>query len=109
MNQHRGLYDAIFALAVFEHFAEKDLIESSHRIAEMLSDRGRLIVTVPHPCVDTILDVLKFLKLIDGQALEEHHGFDPQSLVVVLSKTLRLKSKKTFQLGLNNLFVFEKV
>jgi 2-polyprenyl-3-methyl-5-hydroxy-6-metoxy-1,4-benzoquinol methylase len=107
-GQYQGAYDAIFALAVFEHFTEKDLIESSHRIAEMLSDRGRLIVTVPHPFVDTILDALKFLKLIDGQALEEHHGFDPQSLVVVLSETLRLQSKKTFQFGLNNLFVFEK-
>lgn len=108
-NQHRGPYDAIFALAVFEHFSEKDLIEASNRIPEMLSDRGRLIVTVPHPFVDTILDVLLFLKLIEGQALDEHHGLDPLSLIAILSKNLTLKSKKTFQFGLNNLFVFEKI
>jgi len=108
-NEYRGPYDAIFALAVFEHLTEIDLAKSSHKIAEMLSDNGILIVTVPHPFVDKILDVLMSLRLIDGQALDEHHGFDPKSLVRILSKHLRLKSKKTFQLGLNNIFVFEKI
>jgi len=108
-NEHRGPYDAIFALAVFEHFSEKDLIDSSRKIAEMLSDNGQLIVTVPHPFVDKILDLLVVLKLIDGQALDEHHGFDPNSLVTLLSKHLQLKSRKTFQFGLNNLFVFKKI
>ena len=111
MSDHKqyGPYDAIFALAVFEHFTEEDLIESSQKISEMLSSGGRLIVTVPHPFVDKILDVLLHLRLIDGQALDEHHEFDPKSLIDILSKHLRLKSKKTFQLGLNNLFVFEKI
>ncbi|QCB46343.1 hypothetical protein [Hydrogenophaga sp. PAMC20947] len=102
-------YDAIFALAVFEHFSEDDLIKSSQRISEMLTDNGRLIVTVPHPFVDKILDALVFFRLIEGQALEEHHGFDPESLVEILSKHLRLESKRTFQLGLNNIFVFKKI
>lgn len=104
-----GPYDAVFALAVFEHFTDADLTDSSLRIAEMLSDRGLLIVTVPHPFVDKILDVLMYLKLIDGQALEEHHGFDPESLATVLSKHLRLKSRSTFQFGLNNIFVFQRI
>ena len=107
-NEHRGPYNVIFALAVFEHFTEEDLIESSHRIAQMLTDDGRLIVTVPHPFVDKILDILLFLKLIDGQALEEHHGFDPESLVKILSQHLHLVSRDTFQLGLNNIFVFSR-
>jgi len=101
-------YDAIFSLAVFEHFIESDLTRSSHQIAEMLKDSGRLIVTVPHPFVDHILNILMALKLIDGQALEEHHGFNPDSLVEILSKGLLLKSRRKFQLGLNNVFIFEK-
>ena len=108
-NEHRGPYDAIFALAVFEHFTELDLIKSSKKISEMLSDNGRLIVTIPHPFVDKILDVLMFMKMIDGQAVDEHHGFDPKSLVDIFSNDLRLTSKTTFQLGLNNLYVFEKI
>ena len=103
-----GQYDVVFALAVFEHFTETDLIKTSHCISEMLKDDGRLIVTVPHPFVDNILDILMALRLIDGQALEEHHGFDPDSLVDVLSKGLVLKNRRKFQLGLNNVFIFEK-
>jgi trans-aconitate methyltransferase len=104
----KNQYDVIFALAVFEHFTEDHLTESAKKISEILTDHGCLIVTVPHPFVDKILDFLMFFKLIDGQALEEHHGFNPDSLVDVLSRELRLKTKKKFQLGLNNMFVFEK-
>ena len=100
-------YDAIFALAVFEHFSALDLEISSRKIAEILADDGKLIVTIPHPFVDRILDFLTTVKLIDGQALEEHHGFDPESLINIFSSHLILKYRKRFQLGLNNLFVFE--
>lgn len=102
-----GTYDAIFALAVFEHFTQSDIDASAATIARMLSPKGRLIVTVPHPFVDRILDVLKFLHLVDGQAMEEHHGFDPGELVMAFSKTLILVKHQRFQFGLNNVFIFE--
>lgn len=79
-----GVYDVIFALAVFEHFDEKSLIKSAEVISNMLADEGLLILTVPHPFVDKILDLLLFFRFIDGQALEEHHGFDPESLVFIM-------------------------
>ena len=107
--QINGVYDVVFALAVFEHFTQQDLDRSSLMISKMLSENGLLIVTVPHPFVDKILDILIYLGLIDGQAIEEHHGFDPKSLVNTLSDHLKLKHKKKFQLGLNNIFVFEKI
>ncbi|HEY0297166.1 MAG TPA: methyltransferase domain-containing protein [Bordetella sp.] len=102
-------YDVVFALAVLEHFSEQDLIGAARAIAQMLADTGRLVVTVPAPIVDKILDVLMFLKLIEGQAVEEHHGFDPASLVQIFSDHLNLVSHKTFQLGLNHVFVFKKI
>jgi hypothetical protein len=102
-----GEYDAVFALAVFEHFTAEDLRSSSPVIADMLSDRGRLIVTVPHPLVDRILHVLMFLRVIDGQEVHEHHGFDPRTLASELPD-LRLVRRRRFQLGLNHLFVFER-
>lgn len=106
--QMRGAYDAIFALAVFEHFSEKDIQQSAIVISRMLSPEGRLIITVPHPFVDKILDVLIFLHLIEGQALEEHHGFDPEALLSYFSDSLRLVKRERFQFGLNNVFVFER-
>jgi hypothetical protein len=102
-----GGYDAVFALAVFEHFQAEDLRRSSPVIAGMLAPRGRLIATVPHPFVDKILHVLIALHLIDGMEVHQHHGFDPRTLAAELPD-LKLVKKKTFQLGLNNLFVFER-
>lgn len=104
----QGPYDVIFALAVFEHFSEEDIACSASIIPRILTPEGRLIVTVPHPLVDRILDVLMFLRLIDGQATEEHHGFDPDDLVKCLSSTMKLVRRERFQFGLNNLFVFGK-
>ncbi|EKD99254.1 MAG: hypothetical protein ACD_23C00055G0003 [uncultured bacterium] len=108
-HQMQGSYDAIFALAVFEHFSEGDIRQSAAVISRMLSPEGRLIITVPHPFVDKILDALTFLRLIDGQALEEHHGFDPEALLSCFSDSLRLVKREKFQLGLNNIFVFERL
>jgi SAM-dependent methyltransferase len=104
-----GPYDAIFSLAVFEHLTESDFAAARDALPGLLKPGGRLIVTVPHPFVDRILDVLMFLRLIDGQAVEEHHGFDPAHLTNLASDSIRLVSRSSFQLGLNNLFVFERI
>jgi 2-polyprenyl-3-methyl-5-hydroxy-6-metoxy-1,4-benzoquinol methylase len=102
-------YDAIFALAVFEHFTENDLRESATVIHNMLTPEGRLIVTIPHPFVDQLLDLLLAFHLIDGQAVEEHHGFEPEKLLDYFSDSLRCIKRKRFQLGLNNVFIFQRL
>jgi len=102
-----GDYDALTALAVFEHFEAEHFHQASPVLAEMLSDSGRLVATVPHPFVDTILHVLMFLRVIDGQEAHQHHGFDPRTLADHLPD-LRLVKRRRFQLGLNYLFVFER-
>ena len=89
-HQMQGVYQAIFALAVFEHFSDHDLRRSAAVIARMLSPEGRMIITVPHPFVDKILDMLILCRLIEGQAVEEHHSFDPKELLTYFSGYLRL-------------------
>jgi hypothetical protein len=101
-----GPYDAVFALATFEHFTSADLRESSHVIAAMLAPGGRLVATVPHPLVDKILHVLMLLRIVDGQEAHQHHGFDPRELPSELAD-LRIVRRRRFQLGLNYLYVFE--
>jgi SAM-dependent methyltransferase len=103
-----GPYDAIFSLAVFEHLGEAELAAARAALPALLRPGGRLIVTVPHPFVDRILDFLLALRLIDGQAVHEHHGFEPADLGALASERLRLVRRSAFQFGLNNLFVFER-
>jgi len=107
-SQMKNSYDVVFALAVFEHFSQNDLKQSASVISKMLTKNGRLIITVPESKVDDILFFLKSFKLIDGQALEEHHHFNSNNIFKYFSKNLNLIKHKKFQFGLNNLYVFEK-
>lgn len=102
-----GRFDCIAILAVLEHVPDAGaLARECHRV---LAPGGRVVVTVPHPLVDRILDVLMALRLLDGMEAEAHHGFDPRSTVVVFEQAgFRTRVARRFQLGLNNLFVFER-
>jgi SAM-dependent methyltransferase len=104
-----GTFDVITMLAVLEHFppsAYEDLREGCVRF---LRPGGKLLITVPSPRVDRILELLKFLRLVDGMSLEEHHGYRvEQTLEIFPAPQFRLLRRETFQLGLNNLFVSER-
>lgn len=102
-------WDAITMLAVLEHIPEsqhQELAISCHRF---LKTGGVVVITVPSPVVDHILNVLGKLRLIHGMSLEEHFGFMPRDTTRIFSEPLfRLVTHRKFQLGLNNLYVFEK-
>ena len=103
------LFDAITMLAVIEHFPE-DLLQHCNEICrDLLHDGGLVIITVPSRYVDTILSILKLLRLVDAHTLDEHHGFEVSMINEIFScDSFELIYRKHFQLGLNNLFVFKK-
>lgn len=100
-------FDCITMLAVLEHVP--DSVGLARDCADFLASGGRVVITVPHVLVDHILTVLHALRLIEGMSLEQHHGYDVTQTQNIFEKAgLRLKAKRSFQLGLNRLFVFEK-
>jgi len=104
-----GTFNAITMLAVLEHVPPDAQPALSKACADALKPGGHLVITVPAPTVDRVLDVLKFLHLVDGMSLEQHYGFDARQTPAIFSESgLKLLRHETFQLGLNNLFVFEK-
>jgi len=103
-------FDAITMLAVLEHFPPDQYENLRRGCVKFLKPGGRLVITVPSPAVDHILAMLKFLRLIDGMSLEEHHGFEVGLTTAIFPpEHFRLLQRATFQLGLNNLFVFERI
>jgi SAM-dependent methyltransferase len=101
-------FDVVVLLATIEHIHEKSTV--AEESARLLRPGGRVIITVPSPLVDGILDILLFLRLVDGMSLEEHHGFLPDELPdIFIPSGFRLEKKRKFQLGLNNLYVFERL
>ncbi|MGE3757234.1 MAG: hypothetical protein AB7H97_05735, partial [Pseudobdellovibrionaceae bacterium] len=78
-------------------------------ISQVLPTKGKIILSIPSPAVDRIIDTLKALKILDGMKDDEHHGFQIQDTQPLFEKKgYALISHESFQLGLNHLFVFEK-
>ena len=58
--------------------------------------------------MDPLLNMMKRLRVIDGMALEEHDNFDPHKVPRIFGD-LELILHERFQLGINHLFVFQKI
>lgn len=100
-------FDVITLLAVLEHIPREEQIVLARNCFRYLKPGGRLIITVPSPAVDRILEVLKFLRLVDGMKTEQHYGYDARATPKTFTSAgFALFASQKFQCGLNNLFVF---
>jgi SAM-dependent methyltransferase len=102
-------FDVIVCLAMLEHVRRDDQPALANGCFRHLRAHGRLILTVPSPRVDPIVDVVRFLHLGKGVACHEHFGYHPRETSPLFSSNgFTLLRHERFELGLNNLFVFEK-
>jgi Methyltransferase domain len=104
-----GPFDCVTALAVLEHLDERELTQFGLQIRSCTSPAAIIVATVPSAAVDRILDVGIRLHLLDGMEADEHHGLVVSTIPETLAKAgWALRTTKTFEFGLNNLFVFER-
>jgi len=102
-------FDSLIMLAILEHIPESAYPSMAQRCFDVLKPGGKVVITVPEPLVDTILHVLRRLNLIDGMELEQHHAVDTKKVPIIFTQVgFRHYHSSKFQLGLNNLFVFER-
>ncbi len=108
MPFQEGSFDFISLLATLEHIQNKN--SAVREIKRLLVPGGRVVITVPTVMVDKILEILLVLKIVDGMSLEEHHGFSPEEVPdIFLREGFKLIKLQKFQLGLNHLYIFERV
>ena len=104
-----GTVDAITFLAVLEHVPTQELPRWRIACEQLLKPGGTVLATVPSPRVDDILHVLRRTGLVEGMSVHEHHGLDAALIPSVFSQgSLMLTTRRRFELGLNNLYVFRK-
>ena len=102
-------FDVIAILAVLEHIPAEGQQRIAASCVRWLNPGGYIVVTVPALAVDRILRILRGLRIVDAATLKEHYGFEPHRTIELFTVDgLRLIKTQTFQLGLNNLFVFQK-
>ena len=103
-------WDAITMLAVIEHIKKSYHNEIADYCYEHLKPGGIVVITVPIPSADKILNLLKWCRLIDGMSLEEHMQFLPEETFDIFKPpSFELVAREQFQLGYNQLFVFKKI
>lgn len=102
-------FDCVTALAVLEHLTDDQLAEFGRKLKSCTAEGAIMVATVPSPAVDRILDVGIRLRLLDGMEADEHHGLDVSTIPDILGQAgWSLQTRKTFELGLNNLFVLRR-
>ena len=99
-------FDAIVALAVFEHVPEGEGSQFAKACRHHLLPGGRVVLTVPAPVVDRMLHLLMRLHIIDGMEVHQHWGLRPSDIPGIFEKHgFQLVRRRRFELGLNHLFV----
>jgi hypothetical protein len=110
MRPREKEWDAITMFAVLEHIPRTEHVALADACFDLLRVGGRVVITVPSKAVDHILWMLRSLRIIEGMSLEQHFGFEvTETLTIFSPPRFRLLRHRRFQLGLNHLFVFEKV
>jgi 2-polyprenyl-3-methyl-5-hydroxy-6-metoxy-1,4-benzoquinol methylase len=107
-DEIEGEFDCVTMLAVIEHIPREGLPEVADACVRALVPGGRVVITLPSPLVDRILDWLGRVRLVRGIELEQHYGLRSSEVIDVFSRVLRLVEHRRFQLRLNNLLVFER-
>ena len=102
-------FDAIVMLAMLEHVQPEHQPALASACFDHLKPGGRVVLTVPAPFVDRILEALVKLRLIDGMAVHQHYGFRPEKTPGIFGPVgFELEKHRRFQLGLNHLFVLRR-
>lgn len=101
-------FDVITLLATIEHIPVDRLRNVVDACWKPLKPGGLVILTVPHPHIDKILDVLKKLRILEGFSMHQHHGFNPECLPTLFNGW-KLVKKQRWKLGCNYLFIFENL
>lgn len=102
-------FDVITMLAVLEHIPPGEQASMAREVAARLKPGGHLVITVPSPLVDPIVDALVKLRVMRAVGFEQHWGFDATTTPEVFAPGgLTVAKAKRFQLGLNNLYVLRK-
>jgi 2-polyprenyl-3-methyl-5-hydroxy-6-metoxy-1,4-benzoquinol methylase len=104
------IFDVVVLLAVIEHLPEEALRSLGDRCSRMMRSGGRLIITAPSVYTDYVVMLLRWLRLMDAEAFEEHHGFNPKQISrIIAPPRYSLYHHERFELGLNTLYVFERI
>lgn len=100
-------FDVITMMAVAEHIPMEVYPDVEAACWKYLKPGGQMIITVQHPRVEGLLDLLKSLRIVEGFSMHEHYGFNPNCLPEIFNGWKLIK-REQWGFGCNNLFIFQR-
>ncbi len=83
-----GVFDAVTMLAVFEHVPVARLVVLLAEIDRVLKPGGVYVLTTPAGWTGPVLSVLKFLRLVSPEEIDEHEdSYSPEMIQSILQRT----------------------
>lgn len=106
----RDFYDSVVLSAFVEHLDYQTNIKLFNKLFWCLKSTGQIIATTPHPNAESVHRIGSKVGLFSREAEQEHKCFFDKYLIKKLAQdtNFQLKKYQTFQLGLNQIFVYEK-
>jgi 2-polyprenyl-3-methyl-5-hydroxy-6-metoxy-1,4-benzoquinol methylase len=102
-------FDTIVGLAVIEHIEFDEVFKIFYKFKKILNREGRIFLTTPTKMAKPVLEFWAFLGVIDRGSIVEHkHYWSKKEIYQLANETgFVIKRFKRFQLGFNQLAVFE--
>ena len=98
-------FDVVTMLAVFEHIDLPVLRVLLGEVNRVLRPGGRYVLTTPNAWTPWLLDLLKNLRLVSHEEIDEHKGaYGPRDIAAVIETTALAglpRRAGTFELGVN--------
>jgi len=102
-------FDTIVSLAVIEHISIKKVFKIFKKFQIILNKGGRIFLTTPTKMAKPILESWAFIRIVDKENIAEHkHYWNKKEIYNLAKKTgFVVKKYKKFQIGFNQLAIFE--
>jgi 2-polyprenyl-3-methyl-5-hydroxy-6-metoxy-1,4-benzoquinol methylase len=105
----KNYFDTIVILAVIEHIPFEEVFQIFKKFKKNLKKGGRIFLTTPTKMAKPILEFLAFIGLLDRKNIAEHKHYWSKGEIYNLAKETGffVKKYKRFQMGFNQLAIFE--
>lgn len=107
MNNAR--FNTIVSLAVIEHINVLDVFKIFKKFKTILNKGGKIFITTPAKRAKPVIELMAFIGIIDKGNIAEHKHYWNKKEIYNLAKNsgFTVKKYKKFQMGFNQLAIFE--
>jgi len=102
-------FDTIVSLAVIEHINVSDVFKIFKKFKIILNNGGKIFITTPTKMAKPVCDLMAFIGAIDKDNIAEHKHYWNKKEIYNLAEDggFIVKKYKKFQMGFNQLAIFE--